>query len=145
MGSRVKKMFCSMGNKKGITLIEVVVAELMLMIGVLGLLSLMPSAWRLSGQSDYLGRAAGILQRQLQAVEVEIMNPVIGVTPGTTTANVYSSGDSLGREGDVPFTLQTTRTALGANTWTLLVRVTWPTNPRGISESLIVSKQEYYR
>jgi Tfp pilus assembly protein PilV len=134
-----------MANKKGITLIEVVVAELMLMIGVLGLLSLMPSAWRLSGQSDYLGRAAGILQRQLQAAEVAIMNPVLAVTPGTITEDVFSSGDAASREGDVPFTVQTTRAVLGANTWTLLVRVTWPTNPRGISESLIVSKQEYYR
>ncbi len=83
-----EEMIRFMANQKGITLIEVVVAELMLMIGVLGLLSLMPSAWRLSGQSDYLGRAAGILQRQLQAAEVAIMNPVLAVTPGTITEDV---------------------------------------------------------
>jgi Tfp pilus assembly protein PilV len=138
-------MFHFIVSRKGITLIEVVVAELLLMIGVLGLLSLMPSSWRLSNQSDYLGRAAGILQQQLHAAEVQIMNPVLGVTTGTTTQNVFSSGQSLSKEGDLSFTLQTTKTALGANTWRVSVRVTWPTNPTGISESLIVSKQEYFR
>ena len=138
-------MFHIAANGKGITLIEVVVAEMLLMIGVLGLLSLMPSAWRLSGQSDYLGRATGILQRQLQAAEVQIMNPVIGVTPGTVAENIVSSVQDSSRQGDLPFTLQTTRTVLGGNTWRVAVRVTWPSNPTGISESLIVSRQEYFR
>ncbi len=134
-----------MDNRKGITLIEVVVAEMILMVGVLGLLSLIPSAWRLSGQSDYLGRATGILQRQLQAAEVQIMNPVAGVTPGIVTEDVFSSGQGLSQDGDLPFTLRTARTPWGGNTWRVAVRVTWPNNPTGISESLIVSRQEYFR
>ncbi len=132
-------------DRKGITLVEVVVAEMILLVGVLGLLSLIPSAWRLSGQSDYLGRATGILQRQLQAAEVQIMNPVMGVNSGTVTEDVFSSGQGASQDGDLPFTVQTTRTALGGNTWRVSVRVGWPNNPTGISESLIVSRQEYFR
>ena len=134
------------GNKRGITLIEVVIAELLLVVGVLGLLTLVPSAWRMSGQSDYLGRASGILQEQLQAAEMQIMNPVLNVGAWAQTNNtVFSSGQDPSLVGDLPFTVQTTSIASGVNTWTVSVRVTWPTNPTGISESVIVSKQEYFR
>jgi len=135
------------GNKRGITLIEVVIAELLLTVGILGLLSLIPSAWRLSGQSDYFGRATGILQEQLQAAEIQIMNPVLGVTTWNPTppSTLYSNGQNVDLVGDLPFTVTTSSTALGANNWTVKVTVTWPGNAVGISESVIVSKQEYFR
>jgi Tfp pilus assembly protein PilV len=136
------------GNKKGITLIEVVVAMLLLVVGVLGLLSLMPSAWRSSGRSDLLGRATGILQEQLQAAEIQIMNPVLGVTTwNPVTSTVYSNGINPGLQGDVPFSVTTSSTPTPAapNNWTVKVQVTWPGNTVGISESVIVSKQEYFR
>jgi Tfp pilus assembly protein PilV len=138
-------MFNSILNRKGISLAEVCVAVFLLSVGVLALVSLQPAAWRLSGKSDYLGRASGILVAQLQATEAKIMNPNIAVTTGTTTRMVYPGGQSTPKRGDAAFTVQTTTTDLGGNTWRVRVNVTWPGNATGISESLNVSRQEYFR
>ena len=126
-------------------MIEVCIALLLLSVGVLALISLQGSAWRLSGKSDYLGRASGILVAQLQATEAKIMNPNIAVTTGTATSTVYPGGQSTQKQGDAAFTVQTTTTALGGNTWRVTVNVTWPGNAAGIRESLNVTRQEYFR
>jgi Tfp pilus assembly protein PilV len=138
-------MFFTISNKRGISLIEACVALFLLSVGVLALISLQASAWRLSGKSDYLGRASGILVAQLQASEAKIMNPNIAVTTGTATSTVYPGGQSTPKQGDAAFTVQTTTTALGGNTWRVAVRVTWPGNAAGISESLNVTWQECFR
>ena len=75
-------------NEKGISLVEVSIALFLLSLGVLSLISVQPSAWRLSGKSDYLGRASGILLAQLQATEAKIVNPGISLPPGTNEATV---------------------------------------------------------
>ena len=62
-------------REKGITLVEVLVSLFLLIVGVLGLISMQPAAWRLSGTADYLGRAAHTLQKELQFYEARIMNP----------------------------------------------------------------------
>jgi prepilin-type N-terminal cleavage/methylation domain-containing protein len=138
-------MFNIISNKRGMTIIEMTVALFLLGIGVLGLVSLHPSAWRLSGKSDYLGRASGILVAQLQATEASIMNPNIAVTTGTTNTTVYAGGQGAAKQGDVQITVNRTITALGGNTWQVTVNVTWPGNATGITESLNVSRQEYFR
>ena len=53
---------------------ELVLSMLLISVGVTGLLTLLPSGRKLSGASDMLGRAAGILQEELEANEVVIMN-----------------------------------------------------------------------
>ncbi len=126
-------------------MIEVCIALVLLSVGVLALISLQSVAWRLSGKSDYLGRASGILVAQLQATEAKIMNPNIAVTTGTATSTVYPGGQSTPMQGDAAFTVQTTTTALGGNTWRVAVNVTWPGNAAGIRESLNVTRQEYFR
>jgi type IV pilus modification protein PilV len=138
-------MFHTLSSKRGMTMIEVCIALLLLSVGVLALISLQGSAWRLSGKSDYLGRASGILVAQLQATEAKIMNPNIAVTTGTATSTVYPGGQSTQKQGDAAFTVQTTTTALGGNTWRVTVNVTWPGNAAGIRESLNVTRQEYFR
>lgn len=131
-------------NKKGIGLIEVCVALFLLGIGIFALISLQPSAWRLSGRSDYLGRASGILLSQLQVTEAQIMNPTIAI-PGGSSSTVYASGQGTAKQGDMAFTVNRTITDLGGNTWRITVRVSWPGNATGISESLNVTRQEYFR
>jgi len=126
-------------------LIEVSIALFLLSIGILALVSLQPSAWRLAGRSDYLGRASGLLQTQLFDREAFIMNPNNNISAGTATATVYPSRQSTAQLGDIPFTVQTTTTSLGGNSWRVTVTVTWPGNVTGISESLIVARQEYFR
>lgn len=137
-------MFSTVSNKKGISLIEVCIALFLLGIGIFALISLQPAAWRLSGKSDYLGRASGILLSQLQATEAKIMNPNIAI-PAGGSSTVYASGQGTAKQGDVAFTVNRTITDLGGNTWRITVKVSWPGNAAGITESLNVTRQEYFR
>jgi len=139
----------SLSDSRGISLVEALIAVFLLTVGILGLLSLQPSSWRLSGKSDYLTRAAGIMQRQLQASEAYIMNPGTAVSPGTiTVTDVPASGEATLQLGDASFTVTTTTAAapdIGANTWRVSVTVSWPGRPAGISAALIVTKQQYFK
>jgi prepilin-type N-terminal cleavage/methylation domain-containing protein len=136
-------MFNTLSTKKGMTMIEVCIALFLLGIGILALISLQPSAWRLSGRSDYLGRASGILVAQLQAIEAQIMNPNNDLPTGGNST-VYASGQDAAQPGDVAFTVGTTVTDLGNNTSRVNVHVTWPGNATGIRESMIVVRQQSF-
>jgi Tfp pilus assembly protein PilV len=139
-------------NNKGISFIEVLCALFLTSVGILSLLSLQPSAWDLSRRSDRLGRAGVILHKELEANELFIMNPnnanpCAGTNPFVATKSVYTSGQGAAQPGDASFTVQTTiqdNTALD-NTWLVRVRVTWPENPTGISDTRIVTRQESFR
>ena len=134
------------------SLVEVSVALFLLSLGVLGLISLQPTAWSLSGKSDYLGRASGILSAQLQGTEAMILNPNISLPAGTNTATttVYAGGQSTAKGGDVAFTVTTTTdepsiVGLGSNIWRATVQVTWPGGTaQGIKESLTVARQQSF-
>lgn len=137
-------------NKKGISLVEVLIASFLITFGILALLSLQPSAWSLSGRSDFLGRAAGLLHKELETVELLLMNPnnenpCATTNPLVTTQYVYPSGQTAAQSGDIPYTIQTTIQDNGNNSWTVRVRVTWPGNNTGISETLLVTRQENFR
>ncbi len=140
-------MLLSICNRKGITLIEVLVSSVLISVGVMALLTLLPSGWRLSGTSDLLGRAAGILQGEMERNEIQVMNvnnAVTATTPGVPeTKTVHGSGMTTAQPGDIPYLVQTERTDLGES-WRVRVRVTWPGNARGIAESLIVTRQRYF-
>jgi len=134
-------------NNRGITIVEVLITLFLTTVGILALLSMQPTAWNAAGRSDFMGRAAGILQSELERNELQIMNPINVVTPGTTVQSPrYASSQSSSQAGDVPFTVSTTITALAGttNAWTVKIQVTWPGNTRGITESTIVSRQEYF-
>lgn len=134
-------------NSRGITLIEVVITLFLSAVGIMALLSMQPTAWNAAGRSDYMGRAAGILQTELEQNEIWIMNPANAVTTGTSTRMVHASGQATGQTGDAPFTIATTISPLASSTnaWTVSVRVTWPGNTQGIGETLIVSRQDNFR
>lgn len=138
-------MFSLICNKKGLSMIEVLIALFLTMIGVMALLSMQPQGWLLSGKSDYLGRAAEILHEELETKEALIMNPCNTVTEGTFNKNVFISGTGGAGAGDVTYTVQTTVSSIGVNVWRLTIRVTWPGNNAGIRESIIVTRQEYFR
>jgi len=136
-----------LGQREGISMMEVLISVALISIGVLSLLTLLPSGWRLSGASDMLGRAVGILQAELEANEILIMNENNRVTP-TPAGNppqksVHGSGKSTAQPGDIAYSVQTERTDLGGS-WMVRVQVTWPNNPVGISESLIVTRQKAF-
>jgi len=143
-------MFSSICSNKGISIIEVTISLFLLCIGILGLISLQPSGWRLSGKSDFLGRGAGLLHKELETCELMIMNPsnpnpCAASNPVTTTRTVYSSGQSSAYPGDASFAVQTTTRDLGDGSWRITVTVTPPGNGVGISDSLVVTRQEFFR
>jgi len=141
-------------NERGITLIESMIAILILGIGLVGLLSMQSPSWRTAARTDYLGRAAEILSKQLTDREALIMNPcntnadIVPPTGETRTRNdtIRTSGQGANQSDDIAFTVVTTTTGLGANVWRVTVRVSWPPlNSAGISESIVVTRQEPFR
>ena len=137
-------------SKKGISLIEVLISLFLVSVGILALLSLQPSAWKLTGRSDFLSRAGGLLHKEMETTEIVLMNPnfpnpCATTNPLVTTTNVFISGQSTTQPGDLPFTMQTTIQDNLNNSWTVRVRVTWTGNNTGISESLVVTRQENFR
>ena len=76
-------------NNKGISLIEVVIALFLTTVGILALLAMQPMSWQTAAKSDFLGRAAGILQEELETTELSIMNPNNAVNTGTTNKTVF--------------------------------------------------------
>ena len=132
-------------NKKGFTLVEVMIATFLTVVAVLSIFALVAPAWRTTAQSDRIGRAANILYDHLQQQEAWIMNPCNAVTTGTVgPVAVNASGRADAQPGDMPFQVTRTITNIGTGVWRVSVRVAWP-GSNGISESQIVTRQEYHR
>ena len=140
----------SISSEKGMTLIEVMIAVMLVSIGALSLLATQGPAWNLTGRSDILGRAGMVLHRELGTNEMLLMNPnvanpCLAVNPLVNVRNVNASDQAVGQPGDIVFTVQnTTRDNLNG-TWTVRVQVTWPGNNVGVSESVVVTRQEPFR
>jgi Tfp pilus assembly protein PilV len=134
-------------DNRGFTLVEVLIAIFITVVAVLGTLALISPAWQTAARSDYLGRASGILYEHLMIQEALIMNPCNTVTTGTTGPTaVFASGQPTAQQGDAQFNVTTTITNIGTGVWRVTVRVSWPPlNATGISESLIVTRQEGFR
>jgi Tfp pilus assembly protein PilV len=140
-------MSSSLCDNRGITLIESVIAILIVSIGLMGLLSMQPSAWRTTTRTDYLGRAAMMLSKELTNQELSLMNPCNTVTTGVASPRVVNTSDQgTVQSGDIAFTIQTTTTSVGTNVWRVTVRVSWPPlNTTGIKESIVVTRQANFR
>jgi prepilin-type N-terminal cleavage/methylation domain-containing protein len=135
----------SLCNRRGVTLIESIIAILLVSIGLVGLMSMQPSAWQAGVRADYLGHAAMILSRELSRQEIWIMNPCNAVSLTPITQTVYGGGGTA-QAGDVSFTVQTTTTNIDTNVWRVTVRVSWPPlNATGIVDSVVVTRQEPFR
>jgi Tfp pilus assembly protein PilV len=144
---------------KGISLIEVLISVFLIFIGILGLMTLQPTAWRSSNRSDFTGRAAMILQQELETHRAFIMNssnanPCSLSNPTVyPPSTVYASGQSdLQPQGDVAYTVRTTITDLNPTeplehlkSWRVLVQITWPGNNSGITDSIVVGRQLSFR
>lgn len=133
-------------NNRGISLVEVSIALFLTTIGVLAVMSLQPTAWKTAARSDYLGRAAGIMQKELETREVFIMNAANTVTAGTFTNTYLVSGLANAQPGDASFTVVTTITNLVANAvWQVSVQVSWTGHPTPIQESIVVTRQQRFQ
>ena len=131
-------------NKKGLGLIEVVIAMFLTVVAVLAIFSLVAPTWKTAARSDYLGRASGILYEELVRQEARIMNACCSVTEGVLpTTAVNSSGQPTAQSGDAQFTVTTTITNVATNVWIVNVRVAWMGHS-GISESQVVTRQDSF-
>jgi Tfp pilus assembly protein PilV len=124
-------------NKKGISMVEVLIAMFLTMIAVVSLSSMVPLSWRTAGKSDYLGRATSLLQNELEWRQYQTMR---GVDPITLE---YSQDGQPVLVGDTTFIVKTSTSKDNArpNTWLINVNVTWPGNDNGVTSSIIATRQ----
>ena len=147
-------------NKRGFTLVEGLIAIFLVSVSMMALLSTLSPAWRLSSKSDYLGRAAGIMYRELDAWELYIMNPCNGMAAQTTNWDSFkplgtaswtvNSSLLAAQHGDAAYTVTTVITDISpvipGTVWQVRVTVTWPPlNSAGVTETVIVTQQEPFK
>ena len=119
-------------NKKGITIVESLIAVFLTAVAVASLISMQPLSWQSAGRADSLSRAVGLLQQELESVELNILmgNPP---TSDAGFVNVVIGGEL--------FEKKTTISQPSTTTWLAHVHVRWRTNPKGIRSSILVSRQ----
>jgi len=118
------------------------IAVFLTLVAVVSILTLQPTSWRAAGKADYLGRAAGVMQSELELRENQIM---LGTVPASPINQTIQAGGSGANQGDAVFNVVTTTTNPGANRWLVNVRVSWPGNCAGgtcnITSSMLVTRQ----
>lgn len=141
VGRRMKS-----SGRPGFGLVEVMIAIFLTSVGVMAVMSMQPSAWRTAAKADYMGRAAEILSSELERQEGIIMNPCNAVTVGTTTRPIVcASGQSVAQPGDAVYSVTTTIALTGANVFLATVTVTWNNGSNLVTESIVVSRQDFFR
>ena len=136
-------MFNIISNHKGISMVESLIALLLTAIAIVALMPMQDSVIRTMSRSDYLGRAGGIMQSELEFQENALMNSTGTVVTGVVKNNVpvYASGGTTGISGDATFNIYTLITQIGTtNSWKVYVNVWWNGNTTGIHNSIIVSR-----
>lgn len=127
---------------KGFTLVEAIIAVFITTITVIAVFTMNPTSWRAVAKADYMGRAAGVMQTELELRENQIMSGTIPASP--INQNLQASGGGT-FAGDAAFNVTTTTTNTGANRWLVNVRVMWPGNCLGgtcnITSSMLVTRQ----
>jgi Tfp pilus assembly protein PilV len=126
-------------------MVECIVALFLTVIAVLTLVNMQPLAWQGAGKSDYLGRAAGILQRELETKEHIIMRG--GIPVNGKTCSDQDGVTVLCEDQSAFFSIVTTTSTpatIPAHTSLLNIKVIWPGNQNGLTSSVIVSVQETF-
>lgn len=143
-----ERMLRIIKNHRGISIIEMMVAVVITMIGVLSIFMLQSSSWKTVAKSDYLGRASQILANELQRQESLICNRHYFVEIGTKTFSVKASdpdADGVAAaaiSGDAVYTMSIKTENIGTEIWRVTVTVSWPPlNPQGITENLVITRQ----
>ncbi|MFA5321054.1 MAG: hypothetical protein WC373_00130 [Smithella sp.] len=129
-------------NKKGLSIIECIIALFLTTVMVVSLINMQSLSWFGAGKSDYLGRAVGILQRELEIYEYDIMKED---PPDNETICADKDGNEVAcDDASALFTITvatSTPATIPAGTTLLNVRIQWPQSANGLSSSIIVSSQ----
>lgn len=138
-------LYFKKGKQGGISLVEVMIAIALTSISIVGLMSIQPQALINAGRTDHLGRAAGILQKELEQAQMIIMNTNNSIpTSDTDPRGVNPSGADAPKLGDFTYSVLTTIANSGTNTWRITVKVTWPGNAAGITGSVVATRQRQF-
>jgi hypothetical protein len=130
-------------------MVETMTAFFLTLIAIVALMPMQDNAIKVMSRSDFLGRAEGIMQSELEFEENYLMNStgtIPGACPITTKNNlaVYASGLAAPITGDNTFYLTTCISQIGlTNSWTVNVQVSWNDTTgisKSISNSIIVSR-----
>ncbi len=126
---------------------ESLIAVFLTAIAIVGLMPMQDMSLRTASRSDYLGRAAGIMQTELEAQEAFIMRVSNPVTLGPAAPKTVKVSDAAGVEGDATYIVNTTisQNPASAISWIVHVRVTWTGNANGVRSSIIVTRQEGFQ
>jgi Tfp pilus assembly protein PilV len=136
-----------MSNEKGLTILECILAVFMTTVTVVSLVSMQSLSWTSAGKADYLGRAQGILQTELETREMEIMT--VKTTAPVNAEKKCIDNQSVAwpctKPGFRPtFIVSTSILDNNANvTHTVILRtsIKWPGNINGIKSSMVVAPQ----
>ncbi len=135
-------MLRTISNIKGFTLVEALIAVFITTIAVVAIFTMNPTSWKAVAKADYMGRAAGVMQSELELRESQIMSGTIPASPINQTILASGGGNFA---GDAAFNVTTTTTNTGTNRWLVNVRVTWPGNCLGgtcnITSSMLITRQ----
>ncbi len=135
------------GNQNGFSMIEVIIALFLTMVGILGLMAMFPSGWNLASRSDQIGRTSALLHEEFQNIESLIANPCNNVvSAGART--VRASGQGSNQSGDMLFTMTPTITHIAGTdprSFHVVMTVTVQGVARGTREALIVTRQDSLR
>ena len=128
------------------SIVEVMIAAFLTAVAVISLLPMQSTSLRTGFRADYLGRAVGIMQSELEHRENQLMctgTPAPGTINQTITVSDPINGTSAAT-GDAIFTVVTIITTPAANQWVVNVTVTWTGGPAsGITSSIFVTRQLY--
>lgn len=133
-------------NNKGITLVESLIAVFLTAIAIVALMPMQDMSLRTGARADYLGRAAYIMQSELEAREYFIMNQNNAITLAQTVPFVQgftADGVLTAVAAQRFFTVNTfiNPVAGSTNAWIVHVNVTWPRGPaNGIRSSIIATR-----
>jgi len=134
-------------NNKGLTILECILAVFLTTVTIISLVSMQSLSWTHAGKADYLGRAQGLMQTELETREIEIM------TGKTTSLNnvkscISKDGKPMSCTGTgVTFTINTSildNSANIPNTRMLMTDVKWPGSKNGIKNSMIVAPHSQF-
>lgn len=135
-------MFNILSTDKGISMVESLVAVMLTAIAIVALMPMQDNALKTISRSDYLGRAQGIMQSELELQENQIMTSGCPGAGSVATKTVYASGLGTQISGDAAFTVTTNLSAMSADTSCIVnVKVVWSGNTTGIKSSIIATSQ----
>lgn len=134
-----------MKSEKGITLVEAIVAMFLSFVAVASILSMQSSSMNTMVRSDYLSRAAGVLQEEMENRENQVMSQTLPSPPYVRIVSLpplpYSGANTP--TGLYTFNVVSTITPIALSNRVLInVRVTWQGSfLNSITSSVTASRQ----